>query len=258
MIEQYHDVIRADRAALRARHLSEPARDHHLRADDGRLRQRGHAGELPPLELRQGVHRHREELQARPDGPRLRDRHQLRPVHLLPDGGEHDGDAGARHRACRLRPQQLLQGQLPVPHVDGRVVDHRLPRLLEELRRRVRGALRPRRRRGTARLLPRADEPRRRPLPAAEQALAGAGAGARARTARPTRSCRSTTCGARCRARPTSDDAAAPSAASRASRRRTCCTSSRRTRRCWSPGSARSCASCARSRSTSIRSARRR
>ena len=38
---------------------------------------------------------------------------------------------------------------------------------------------------------------------AAEQAVAGAGTGARARTARPTRSCRSTTCGARCRAAPT-------------------------------------------------------
>jgi stage V sporulation protein R len=44
--------------------------------------------------------------------------------------------------------------------------------------------------------------------------------------------------------------------ASPTSRRRTCCTSSRRTRRCWSPGSARSCASCARWRSTSTRSAR--
>jgi stage V sporulation protein R len=44
--------------------------------------------------------------------------------------------------------------------------------------------------------------------------------------------------------------------ASRPTRRRTCSTSSRRTRRCWSPGSARSCASCARWRSTSTRSAR--
>ena len=47
-------------------------------------------------------------------------------------------------------------------------------------------------------------------------------------------------------------------AASPKSRRRTCCTSSRRTRRCSNPGSARSCASCARWRSTSTRSARRR
>ena len=38
--------------------------------------------------------------------------------------------------------------------------------------------------------------------------------------------------------------------------RKTCCTSSRNTRRCWNPGSARWCASCARSPSTSIRSAR--
>jgi stage V sporulation protein R len=45
-------------------------------------------------------------------------------------------------------------------------------------------------------------------------------------------------------------------AASRPSPRRTCSTSSRRTRRCWSPGSARWCASCASSRSTSTPSAR--
>ena len=77
LIEQYHEVIRATAAALRPRHLSEPARGHHRRADDGRLRVRRHAGELPPLELRQGVHRHREELPARPHGPGLRDRHQL-------------------------------------------------------------------------------------------------------------------------------------------------------------------------------------
>jgi len=45
-------------------------------------------------------------------------------------------------------------------------------------------------------------------------------------------------------------------AASPRSHRKTCSTSSRRTRRCWSPGSAKSSASCARSRSTSTRSAR--
>ena len=44
--------------------------------------------------------------------------------------------------------------------------------------------------------------------------------------------------------------------ASRANRRKTCCTSLKNMRRCWSPGSAKSCASCARSRSISIRSAR--
>ena len=38
--------------------------------------------------------------------------------------------------------------------------------------------------------------------------------------------------------------------------RKTCCTSLRRTRRCWNPGSAKSCASCARWRSISILSAR--
>jgi hypothetical protein len=45
--------------ALRTRHLSQPARDHHRRTDDGRLCLGRHAGQLPPLELRQGVHCHR-------------------------------------------------------------------------------------------------------------------------------------------------------------------------------------------------------
>ena len=71
----------------------------------------------------------------------------------------------------------------------------------QELRRRVRGAPRPGRGRGAARLLPRADEPRRRPLPPAEPQVAGAGAAPSARTARTTRSSRSTTSGARCRKR---------------------------------------------------------
>jgi stage V sporulation protein R len=52
--------------------------------------------------------------------------------------------------------------------------------------------------------LPRAGQPRRRPLPPAEPQVAGAGAGATPRSARPTRSSRSTTCGARCRAAPRS------------------------------------------------------
>jgi stage V sporulation protein R len=41
---------------------------------------------------------HREELQARPDGPGLRDRHQLQSLHRLPDGGEHADHAGAGDR----------------------------------------------------------------------------------------------------------------------------------------------------------------
>ncbi len=151
LIEEYDTEDRARRRALRARHLSDPARTHQRRADDGRLRVGRHAGELPALVVRQAFHRHREELPARPDGPRVRDRHQFESLHRVPDGREHDDDAGARHRARRLRPQLVLQGQLPVPPVDGRARDHRLPRLREELHRRVRGAPRARRGRGTAR-----------------------------------------------------------------------------------------------------------
>ncbi len=261
-------VVRADRAvpqrdprnraALRPGHLPEPARDHHRRADDGRLRLGGHAGELPPLELRQGVHLDREELQARPHGAGVRDRHQLQPLHQLPDGGEHDGHAGPRDRARRLRPQQLLQGQLPVPHVDRCGVDHRLPRLRAELRGRLRRAARPGRGGGVARQLPRADEPRRGPLPPPEPQVAGAGAG-RAQGPRGLRAAAGQRHVAHAAAQGRQGRPKRPPArASPKSRRRTCCTSSRRTRRCSNPGSARSCASCARWRSTSTRSARRR
>ena len=37
-------------------------------------------------------------------GSRLRDRHQLEPVHLLHHGGKLHDDADARHRARRVRP----------------------------------------------------------------------------------------------------------------------------------------------------------
>ncbi|MPM74667.1 hypothetical protein SDC9_121656 [bioreactor metagenome] len=75
-------------------------------------------------------------------------------------------------------------------------------------------------------------------------------------SARPMRSSRSTSCGAPCLPSATRTTPRSPANAFRKSPKKTCCTSSRRTRRCWSRGSARSSASCARSRSISIRSAR--
>ena len=69
---------------------------------------------------------------------------------------------------------------------------------------------------------------------------------------------RSTTSGARCRGRPRRPKTWPMPNVFRPSCRRTSCISSKRTHRCSNPGSARSCASCARSRSTSTRSARRR
>ena len=215
----------------------------------------GHAGELPALVVRQAVHRQREELPPRPHGPGLRDRDQFRSLHRLPDGREHHADAGAGDGACLLRPQLLLQGQLPVPHVDGRELHRRLPGLCQGLHQRMRGAARRRRGRGGAGLLPRAHALRRRPLPpAAEDLDGGRGNPAQGPRGLP----------AAADQRPVAHAAQDARASSRRrstgafprSRRRTSCTSSRRTRRCWSPGSARSCASCARSRSTSIRSAR--
>ena len=109
------------------------------------------------------------QLPARPDGPGLRDRHQLRPLHRLPDGGEHDDDAGAGHRPCRLRPQLASSrattcsacGPTPTSIIDYLVYARNYIAECEE-------------RHGVEAVedlldcLPRADEPRRRPLPAAE------------------------------------------------------------------------------------------
>ena len=208
--------------------------------------------------LRQGLHRDREELPPRPHGPGLRDRHQLQSLHRLPDGRKHHGDAGAGDRARRLRPQLASSrattcsacGPTPTSIIDYLV-------FAQELRRRMRGAPRHRRGRGAARLLPCADELRRRPLPPAAAAVAGAGSCA----ARKEREALRAAAGQRPLAHAAAQRAEQgrrrdEPRASPTSRRRTCCTSSRRTRRCSSPGSASWCASCARSRSTSIRSAR--
>ena len=170
------NLFRGDQAhgaPLRAGHLSEPARDDHGRADARRLCLGRHAGELPALVVRQAVHPQREELPARPHGPGLRDRDQFRSLHRLPDGREHHADAGAGDGACLLRPQLVLQGQLPVPDVDRCQLDRRLPGLRQGLHRRVRGAARRGRGGGGARLLPRADALRRRPLPPAAEDLDG-------------------------------------------------------------------------------------
>ena len=79
-------------------------------------------------------------------GSGLRDRDQLRPVHRLPDGREHHVHAGPGDRPRLLRPQQLLQGQLPVPHLDRRQLDHRLPGVRQTVHHAMRGAPRHRRR----------------------------------------------------------------------------------------------------------------
>ena len=174
-IEQYDEAIGRIAAALRARLLPAPAGDHQRRADDGRLCVDRHAGLLPPLVLRQAFPGHREPLQARPDGPGLRDRHQLRPVHRLPDGREHAAHAGAGDRPCRLRAQLVLQGQPPVQAVDQRRRHRRLPGVRAQLHRAVRGATWRGRGRAGHRRLPRAADGRRRPLQALVAAVAGQG-----------------------------------------------------------------------------------
>ena len=67
------------RRGIPARYLPQPDRDHHRRADDGRLLLGGNAAGLQTLVLRQTVRADREELPARTDGAGLRDRDQLQP-----------------------------------------------------------------------------------------------------------------------------------------------------------------------------------
>ncbi len=119
--------------------------------------------------------------------------------------------------------------------------------------------LRPHCRRAAARRRPQPDEPRRASLPAQAEAGSPLRRPAGARAAACTASRCSTTSGAPCRraARRARDRISTRSDA-RCSNcpRRTSSTSSRRPRRACSPGSGRSCASSASSRSTSIRRAR--
>ena len=179
LIERYHAAITETAARVRPRHLSQPDRDHHLRADARRLRVHRAADRLPALVVRQGVHPQRAGLREGRAGARLRDRDQLQPVHRLPHGGQHPHDAGAGDRARELRAQLVLQGQLPLPPVDRGRRHPRLPRVRAALRAGMRGAPRRRRRGGRPRFLPRAHALRRRPLQARGQALARQGESAR-------------------------------------------------------------------------------
>jgi hypothetical protein len=107
-------VSRASRTRVRARYLRQSDRGHLLGTDDRRLLVGRPADQLPSLVVRQAVRLDRADLSARSDGPRLRDRHQFRPLHCLPYGGEYVADAGPGHCSRLLWPQQLLQGQLSV------------------------------------------------------------------------------------------------------------------------------------------------
>ncbi len=169
---------RSHRRRLRAGYLPQPDRSDHRRTDDGRLCLGGHAAGLSPLVLRQTLSQHREILHSRADGAGLRNRDQFGPLHRLPDGREHHHHAGPGDRPRQLRTQQLLQGQLPFPHLDRRQFDHRLPGLRQAVHHAVRGAPRHRGRGRPARLLPRADELRRRPLQAPLPHLRRGGAAA--------------------------------------------------------------------------------
>ena len=190
-------------------------------------------------------------------GARLRDRDQLQPVHRLPHGGEHPDDAGAGDRARQLRPQLVLQGQLPVPPVrprPTRILDYLVfaRRYVMECEERYGmaeveemldschalmdyGVDRYKRAGSRSRLAKekaRAARARERPAAPLQRPVAhAAGRGGRRRRPR-------------------------PAARSRPSRRRTFSTSSRSTRRGSRPGSASWCASCASWRSTSTRRSR--
>ena len=251
-----------DRAGRdRARHLSQPDRGHHRRADARLLLLDRHAGDVPALVVRQALRPRRGLLQARHAQPRLRARHQFRSLHQLHHGGELHDHAGAGAGARRLRPQPFLQEQLPVPALDPARPHHRLPGLRQDLRGRVRGAARPGGGRKRARCRARADEPGRQPRPAPAPAQRRqARAGAARRAAGRTRRRPTTTSTARCPRSRRSARATRPrrraSSAGSACPRRTCSISWRRMRPSSRTGSASCYASCACCRSTSIRSAR--
>ncbi len=166
------------------RHLSEPARDHHRRANDGCLHLGRDAGVIQPLVVRQAFPEHREKLPPWADGAGVRNRHQFQSLYCLPDGREQPDDAGAGDRARGVRPQLLLQGQLPVPKLDRCRRHRRLYGVRQELHRRMRAAAWHRCGGRIARFMPRAAEPWRGPLQAPGQAVGGARGGAHQRARR--------------------------------------------------------------------------
>ena len=242
-------------------HLPQPDRGHHRRADARFLLLDRHAGDVPALVVRQALRPGRGLLQARHAQPRLRARHQLRPLHQLHHGGELHDHAGAGAGARRLRAQPLLQEQLPVPALDPARPHHRLPGVRQDLRGRVRGAARPGGGRARARRRPCAHEPGREPRsasPSAQRRQARAGEGRAPAGARGGHLRRHLPDAAR--DHEGKDRQIPPSLRASSARsacpRRTCSISSRRTRPSSRTGSASCCASCACCRSTSIRSAR--
>ena len=89
-LQRIHDAVERDRGRrARPRRLSEPDRGDHRRADARRLRLDRHAAVLQALVVRQALRAATRRCTARAAGPRLRDRHQLQPLHLLHHGGEH-------------------------------------------------------------------------------------------------------------------------------------------------------------------------
>jgi hypothetical protein len=247
--------LRAACGALRARHLSQSNGSHHQRADARQLRLERTAGELWALELRQALPDRERQVSIGAECARLRNRHQHQPMHRLPHGRQFARHAGAGHSACLLRAQQLLEGQLSVQAVDAAGRGARLHAVRAQLRRRLRGALRIGTRRTDARC----------PARAARSGVGQVQAPAQARYAQGARRAGEALvdgAGEHAPGRVLQRGAARGqggehrSGFSRRAPRKTCCISSRSTRRSSSPGSASWRASCARSRSISIRSAR--
>ena len=250
-LARIHDAIERDRRRrARPRHLSEPDRGDHRRADARRLFLDRHAAVLQALVVRQAFRPQRGALPQGLHGPRLRDRHQLQSLHLLHHGGELRDDAGAG--ASPTPPSATTTSSRtttcsssgPTPTASSTISSS--PRAISRSARSA--TARPR----SSALLDAAHAlmshgVHRYPAQArAGPALRGA---ARARSAARTASRSSTISGAPCRAR-AARRATGPmttTGAARCSscRRRTSSISSRRPRRGCSPGSARSCASSA-------------
>jgi hypothetical protein len=125
----------------RTRSIPHADRGDHVRADAGCVFQRGYAAVLQTLEFRQGLRPQPDDVQQGLSGAGVRDRHQLRPLHLLHHGGElrDDADAGAGARGHGAQP--LFQEQLCLQAVDRRERHCGLSVIRQELHRQMRRTL---------------------------------------------------------------------------------------------------------------------
>ncbi len=138
-------------------------RSDHRRTNARFLRIDRYAADVPALVVRQAVRARRGPLSEGRAGAGLRTGHQFGPLHQLHHGRElhDDADTGTRPRSHGAQP--LLQEQLLVSRMDATRRHPRLPRLRQVLCHPLRGTVRRRRSRASARCRARFDGAGRQP-----------------------------------------------------------------------------------------------